>query len=261
MNIVVCVKQTFDSEAKIQLNQEGLIDESLVKLIINPFDEYAVEEALRLTEAYGGRVTLVSVNPIEPAQALRQGLAMGADSAVWLDCSGIDCADQHIHAELVGTWLKSQEFDLVLCGKEAIDDGAAEFPSRLGEVLDLPQGNTVSGLKMENGKAMVRRDIEGGYEIIELNLPCLLSVQKGLNEPRYPSMRRVMEAKRKKIDRIVPEDLGLSCEKLTPFVRVEAYMLPPPRRAGKILEGTCEQTVADLIRSLRDERTMGQEER
>ena len=94
MNIAVCVKQTFDSEAKIQLNQEGLIDESLVKLIINPFDEYAVEEALRLTEAYGGRVTLVSVNPKEPAQALRQGLAMGADSAVWLDCSGIDCADQ-----------------------------------------------------------------------------------------------------------------------------------------------------------------------
>jgi electron transfer flavoprotein beta subunit len=256
LNIIVCIKQTFDSEARILLDPEGLIDESGVKYIVNPFDEYAVEEAILLTENYGGEVTAVSASREDPSQALRQCLAMGVGRAVWLDCSTLGFADSHIFAEALGMWLKEQDYDLLFCGKEAIDDGSAELPSRLGEILDVPQVNTVSSVNIEDGKATVRRDIEGGCEVVEVNVPCLLSAQKGLNEPRYPSMRRILQAKKVKIERVTLDDLGLSEEDLVPFVKVEEYIIPPSREGGRVLNGTHQEAVEELLHELRDERKL-----
>ena len=256
MNIIVCVKQTYDSEARILLDPKGIIDESAVKFIVNPFDEYAVEEAILLTEKYGGQITVVSARREDPSQAHRQCLAMGAGRAVWLDCGQADFADSHIYAEALGKWLNTQDYDLIFCGKEAIDYGTAELPSRLGEILDLPQVNTVSSVNIEDGKATVRRDIEGGCEVIDVNLPCLLSAQKGLTEPRYPSMRRILQAKKVEIERITLEDLGLPAEDLMPFIKIEEYLIPPPRQGGRILNGTHQEAVAELLRELRDERKL-----
>jgi len=254
MNIIVCVKQTFDSEARILLDPKGLIDNSAVKFIVNPYDEYAVEEAILLTEKNGGQVTVVSASCQDPSQALRQCLAMGAGRAVWLDCGQADFADSHIYAEALGKWLNTQDYDLIFCGKEAIDDGMSELPSRLAEILDLPQVNTVSSVSIEDGKTTVRRDIERGCEVIELNLPCLLSAQKGLNDPRYPSMRRILQAKKVRIERITLGDLGVPEEDQVPFVKVEEYLIPPARQGGRILNGTHQEAVAELLRELGDER-------
>jgi electron transfer flavoprotein beta subunit len=253
VHIIVCIKQTFDTEAKIILNEEGCIDDSAVKFIINPYDEYAVEEALRLTEKGGGKVAVVSASSKDPSQALRQCLAMGADQAFWLDCGELAGADGHVYAEALGEWIGSQNYDLVFCGKEAIDVGAAEVPARLAEILNLPQVTEVAKLSIEGERATVRRDIEGGSEVIEVPLPCVLSAQKGLNEPRYPSMRRVLQAKKMPIQRITLEALGLSREASQPFTHVEAYIIPPRRQAGKILRGRHEETVAQLLTTLKDE--------
>ncbi len=254
MNIIVCAKETFDTETKIGLNQDGFIDESLVKYILNPFDEYAVEEAIRLTENEEGQVSVVSASRKDPSQALRHCLATGVDRAVWLDCSGLNAADGHVYAEVLAQWISAQRYDLIFCGKEAVDDGASEVPSRLAEILDLPQVNVASKLSINGGKAEVRRDIEGGAEIIEVNCPFLLSAQKGLNEPRYPSMRRVLQAKKMAIEKVKIEELGLSEAALKPFTLVEEYIMPPPKRAGKLLHGSHQEAVAELITILKDER-------
>ena len=256
MNIIVCIKQTFDSEARIFLDSEGCIEESGVKFIVNPFDEYAVEESIALGEKHGGEITAVSAGRSDPSQALRQCLAMGVNRGVWLDCGEVDFADSHMYAEVIGTWLKAQDYDLIFCGKEAIDDGSAELPSRLGEILDLPQVNTVSSVNIEDGKITVKRDIEGGFETVEASMPCLLSAQKGLNDPRYPSMRRVLQAKKAKIERITPDDLEISKADLKPFLHVEEYIIPPSRQGGRILNGTHEEAVTELFHELKDERKL-----
>ncbi len=254
MNIIVCIKQTFDTEARISLNPEGLIEESQVKFILNPFDEYAVEEAIRLTETDSGHVTAVSAGFKDPSQALRQCLAIGVDHAVWLDCKEINDADPYIYAEVLSRWLKGQDYDLIFCGKEAIDDAASEVPARLAEALDLPQINAVSSLSIDDGKITARRDIEGGSEIIKVALPCLLSAQKGLNDPRYPSMRRIMLARKMKVETITLEELDLSPEELKPITHVEGYVIPPPRQGGRVLSGNHEESVAELITILKEER-------
>lgn len=254
MKIIVCVKQTFDTEAKITLNEQGQIDERRVKFIINPFDEYAVEEAIHLTEKESGEVTAVSASKNDPSQVLRRCLAMGVDRAVWLDCGNIDNPDGRGYAEVLAQWLKTEEYDIIFCGKEAVDDGASEVPSRLAEILNLPQVNVVSQLSMEGRKVTARRDIEGGSEIIEVNLPVLLSAQKDLNKPRYPSMRRVLEAKKTTIEKVSLEELGLSEEAVAPYMRVDGFMLPPPRQAGRIITGSCQEAVGQLINILRGDK-------
>jgi electron transfer flavoprotein beta subunit len=255
MNIVVCVKQTFDSEARILLNKEGLIDENQVKFVINPFDEYAVEEALLLKERSGaGEVIVVSADRKDPSVALRQGLAMGADRAVWVDCGKISLADTHVYAQAIAGWVRSYNFDLVLCGKMAIDDGASELPSRLAQILNLPHVTTVSELKVEKRKVFAKRDIDGGFEKVEIEMPCLVSAQKGLNVPRYPSMRKIMEARKKKVEKIELDSLGLSSEATNPFIDIEEVMLPAPRPSGKLLQGSHEASIAELLTILRDER-------
>ena len=253
MKIVVCMKQTFDTEARIALTGEGRIDDRSVLLIVNPYDEYAVEEAIRIKEKQGGEVTVVTVGGDKARKALQQCLAMGADHAVLVDDAQLNDADGHTYALVLSRVLKEMEYDLILCGRESVDEAASKVHTRLAEILDLPQANVVSALKVEDGKAEAKRDIEGGSELMEVDLPAVISVQKGINEVRYPSLRLVMKASRHPIKTLSLEDLGLSAADIKPFLHVEAYLFPKPRQGGRRLTGEVSEMVSDLIQYLRDE--------
>jgi electron transfer flavoprotein beta subunit len=253
MKIVVCIKQTFDTEARITLSDEGRIDDRSVLLIVNPYDEYAVEEAVRLKEKNGGDVTAVTVGGQTARKALQHCLAMGADHAILIDDPYLRDADSHTYALVLSRVIKSMECDLILCGRESIDVGASQVHTRLAELLDLPQVNVVSALSIEDGKAEARRDIEGGTEIIEVDLPAIFSAQKGLNEIRYPPMRRIMLAKKMPIKTFCLADLGLSQEDISPFSIVEEFTFPQPRRAGKLLSGELSEVVSQTVRYLQED--------
>jgi electron transfer flavoprotein beta subunit len=250
MNIVVCLKQTFDTEAKIKLTDEGKIDNQGVSLIINPYDEFAVEEALKLKEQEGGEVTVVTVGGQKAQDALRQALAMGADKAMLID-PGTDEVDEYMSAEILAKALGNMEYDIILGGWRAIDDSSAQVAGRVAEILGIPVVNMVTKLEVADGKATATREIEGGSEIIEVSLPAVITAQKGLNEPRYPSMKGIMKAKKKPMEKTTAADLGLS--DLEAKVQALAYSLPKPREAGKVIEGEAPEAAKELARLLHEE--------
>lgn len=251
MNIVVCLKQTFDTEAKIKLTSDGQIDSTGVNLIINPYDEFAVEEALKIKEKLGGEVVVISVGGDQVQEAIRQALAMGADRAVLVKDPALDPADHSLTAAALAKVLEGISYDLILTGWVAIDDNAAQVPGRLAEKLNLPQVNMAVKIEVADGKAVVHREAEGATEIIEVPLPAVLTAQKGLNEPRYPSLKGIMGAKKKELKIVSAADLGL--EAGSPQVKVLEYSLPPTRQAGRIIEGEPEEAAGELARALREE--------
>lgn len=250
MNIVVCLKQTFDTEAKININADGKIERKGVSLIINPYDEFAVEEALKIKEKDGGQVTIITVGGPEAQDALRQALAMGADKAVLVD-PGMEEIDEYVTATILAKVISGMEYDIVLGGWRAIDDGSAQVTNRVAQLLGIPVVGTVTKLEIADGKATATREIEGGSEVVEVSLPMMVSAQKGLNEPRYPSMKGIMKAKKKPIEKISAADLELG--DLTTKVKVLAFELPKPREAGKIIEGEAPDAARELARLLREE--------
>jgi electron transfer flavoprotein beta subunit len=252
MDIVVCVKETFDSQSKIVLDEHAKVDARDVQYVLNPYDEYALEEAVNLKEKFGGTVKVVTVSARDPAKVMHHCLAVGADDAFIISDQALEHADAHITALALSRFLASEEFDLVFCGREAIDDGASEVPSRLAALLDLPQVNVVSKLEVENGQIRARRDIEGGAELISVPLPCLLSAQKDLNIPRYPPMRRILMAGKKTIYRLSFADLSISEEESTPFVQIQEITLPEPRMSGEVFSGPPKEAVAKLVAAIKE---------
>jgi len=254
MKIVVCVKQTFDTEAKITLSEEGCIDDRSVLQILNPYDEYAVEEGIRLKEKYGGEVSAVSVGHEGEVKALQHCLAMGADHAILVADPQLERPDSHSYAVMLSRVIKTMEYDLILCGRISIDSAGGEVPARLAELLDLPQVTAVSKLRVNDDRSVEAwRDVEGGVEIVESRLPVVVSVQKGINEVRYPSLRLVMQAKKTPIRTFTPTDLELNPDDVAPFVENEGYVFPPPREQGIRLSGSASEVVAELMRRLADE--------
>ncbi|MTI82777.1 MAG: electron transfer flavoprotein subunit beta/FixA family protein [Firmicutes bacterium] len=250
MNIVVCLKQTFDTEAKIKLTDEGSIDSMGVSLIINPYDEFAVEEALKIKEQEGGEVTVVSVGGQKAQDALRQALAMGADKAMLVD-PGTDEVDEYAAATVLAKALSGLEYDIILGGWRAIDDGSAQVAGRVAELLGIPVVNTITKLEVADGKATATREIEGGSEVLEVSLPAVLTAQKGLNEPRYPSMKGIMKAKKKPMDKTTATELGL--DSLSAKVQALSFSLPKPREAGKVIDGEAPDAAKELAKLLHEE--------
>ncbi|MTI84244.1 MAG: electron transfer flavoprotein subunit beta/FixA family protein [Firmicutes bacterium] len=250
MNIVVCLKQTFDTEAKIKLTGDGRIDNKGVSLIINPYDEFAVEEALKLKEKDGGEVTVVSVGGQQAQDALRQALAMGADKAMLID-PGTEEVDEYIAATVLAKALSGMDYDIILGGWRAIDDSSAQVAGRIAEILNIPVVNMVTKLEVEGGKAVATREIEGGSEVIEVSLPAMITAQKGLNEPRYPSMKGIMKAKKKPMGKTTAADVGV--DELTTKVKALSFSLPKPREAGKVIEGEAPDAAKELARLLHQE--------
>lgn len=251
MNIYVLMKRTFDTEEKVEI-KDNAIKEDGVEFIINPYDEYAIEEAIRLRDEHGGEVTVVSVGPAEAEKELRTALAMGADKAILVEDEGLN-GDEHTIATILAALLKDKSFDLILGGNMSVDNGAGQVAVRVAELLDIPQVTTITKLTVEGNKATAERDVEGDTEVIEVTLPALFTAQQGLNEPRYPSLPGIMKAKKKPLERLTPADLGLDAEALKAHTSVLSYQPPAPRQAGRILEGDLDQQVKELVRLLREE--------
>lgn len=250
MDIFVLLKQTFDTEEKIVL-QGGSVQEDGVKFVINPYDEYAVEQAIQLRDEFGGKVTLLSVGPDRTAEALRTALAMGADEAILITDERIQ-GDEFEVAEVLAQYLRGQSFDLLLGGNFSVDNGAGQIAIRLASLLDLPHAASITKLEISSGKAVAHRDAEGDIEVIEVPLPALFTAQQGLNEPRYPSLPGIMKAKKKPFQHLTPDDIeGLSTVSAK-TARIE-LTLPPERKAGRILKGEIAQQVTELVQALRNE--------
>lgn len=253
MNIVVCLKQTFDTEAKIALDSTGKIDSNGVNLVMNPYDEFAVEEALKLKEKFGGEVTLISMGGERVQESLRTALAMGCDQAVLVSDPAIDSPDEWVTAEILAKALSQIPYDILLAGRIAVDDGSSQVAIRLADELNIPSVSSILKLEIEGTKAMVTREIDGGTELIEVDLPVMLTAQKGLNVPRYPSMMGIMKAKKKEIKILTLSDLGLSEADIRKKMTIKKYSLPNPRKGGVKVQGEAGDACKELARLLREE--------
>ncbi|MEB3101627.1 electron transfer flavoprotein subunit beta/FixA family protein [Ferviditalea candida] len=251
MNIYVLMKQTFDTEEKIAI-RDGEISDDGVKYVINPYDEYAVEEAIRIRDDHGGSVTLVTIGPERSTDALRTALAMGADEAVLISDEGVQL-DEYAAARALQAYLADKAPDLILGGNFSVDNGAGQVAIRLAQLLDIPHVGSITKLEVSAGKAAARRDAEGDEEIVEVTLPALFTAQQGLNEPRYPSLPGIMKAKKKPFARLSLDELGIAAEELAPKTVRKELNLPPARKAGRILEGELHDRVAQLVDLLRNE--------
>ena len=243
-----------DTETRIRIAPDGKgILESDVNWIVSPYDEFAIEEALKIKEAKGGEVVLVSLGPDRVQSALRSGLAMGADSALHLKDPLFEQTDTLGTAWALATALKPQAPDLILMGQQGVGGDNAQVPGLVAEILDLPQVTMAVKIELQDGKATIEREIEGAHETWDVTLPAVVSAQKGLNEPRYASLKGIMAAKKKLIETKGAADLGLTPEQLAPKVRVMALERPPSRSAVKMIEGDADTQVKELLRLLHEE--------
>jgi electron transfer flavoprotein beta subunit len=260
MNIVVLVKQVPDTEAKIEVKPgtNDIVRETIT-FVVNPYDEYAVEEALQIKEKLGeGEVTVVGMGPDKATEALRTCLAMGADKAVHLKDDAFDGSDSYAAALALSKALEGLSYDLVLCGKQAVDDDNAAVGIELAELLGLPHVAVVTKLEISDDrtKAVCHREIEGASEVVETALPAVITAQKGLNEPRYASLKGIMSAKRKPLDAKDAASLGLSPEQVGARgakVKVVEMSPPPLRPAGRIVPGEPSEAARETIKLLREE--------
>jgi electron transfer flavoprotein beta subunit len=253
VNIVVCVKQVPDTEAQIKVKSDGSgIEEGGIKWVMNPYDEFGVEEALRLKEKNGGEVTVVSLGPARAMETIRTALAMGADKGIHISDPALDGADAFTTASALAAAIKAIPHDIVFCGQRAIDDDSAQVGAALAEGLGLPQMTVVTKLEFAGNAVKVIRPIEGAQLLIECPLPCLVTAQKGLNEPRYASLPGIMKAKKKPVEVKDAAALGIPVQSKAKVVR---FIPPPARAAGKIIcaDGTPEGKAAELAKLLREE--------
>lgn len=255
MKIAVLVKQVPDTATQIQIKPDhsGIVSEG-VKYILSPYDEFAVEEALRLKEQNSGEVIAVTVGPERSKEVLRNCIAMGADHAIRIWHDALEGIDPYATALLLAEKLKTLDLDLVWCGRQAVDDDMGAVGGVVAEKLNFSFVSQVTKFELNPDKETVQviRQIEGGEELIQASLPCVLSAQKGLNEPRYPSLAGMMKAKKKEIEEVNALQLfpEIETQIKSKVVKIEP---PPTRPPGKILAGTPEEMVKELVRLLREE--------
>ncbi|MBL4951189.1 electron transfer flavoprotein subunit beta/FixA family protein [Neobacillus sp. OS1-32] len=253
MNIYVLMKRTFDTEEKITLSG-GKINEDGAEFIINPYDEYAIEEAIQVRDANGGEVTVISVGSEEAEKQLRTALAMGADKAVLINTEDdVENGDQFTTAKVLAEYLKDKEADLILGGNVAIDGGSGQVGPRVAELLNIPYVTTITKLEIDGNNVTVTRDVEGDSEVIETSLPLLVTAQQGLNEPRYPSLPGIMKAKKKPLEELELDDLDLDEEDVEAKTKTIEVYLPPKKEAGKVLAGELSDQVKELVHLLHTE--------
>jgi electron transfer flavoprotein beta subunit len=243
---VVCIKQVADTETRVKVAADGRsLDPAGVTWILNPYDEFAIEQALRLKEAAGsGEVVVVSLGGAGVQTTLRSALALGADRGIHLRHDG-PAPDALTVARALEGAIRPLGAGLVWLGKQAVDDDAAQVGPMLATLLELPCVTAIATFELAGEKATVEREIEGGREVVEVTLPAVLTTDKGLNEPRYASLKGIMAAKKKPIEERAAS-LGAAA------LEVVALELPPARPPGRIV-GEGAAAVGELVRLLRDE--------
>jgi electron transfer flavoprotein beta subunit len=254
MNIAVCVKQVIDTEAEKKLDPASWRLDRNVTCILNPYDEYAVEEALKIKEAHGGEVVVVCMGPEKATDAVRKALAMGADKALLVSDEALAGSDVQGTAYVLAEALKTFQWDLVLFGVRSTDGETGCVPAAVAELLGVPLLSTLAKVEVQGSAVAVHRETEQGYVACECPTPAVLSVIKGINEPRYPSMMGIMGAKKKPLETkdssalsLDQSQVGLTGAK----TRVLSARSPEPRKAGVKIEddGTGAQKIAEFLAS------------
>ncbi|MHB1005516.1 MAG: electron transfer flavoprotein subunit beta/FixA family protein [Chloroflexota bacterium] len=252
MNIAVCVKQVPDTTVVKEIDADSLRLDRDVAAVANPFDEYAVEEALRLVEKHGGTVTAVCVGPPKAAEQLRRVLAMGVDRAILASDPALAGSDTLGTARALAAALRSEPFDLILCGPESTDARTGVVPSRLAELLGLAQLTYARKVEVAEGKVTIERTTDDGSVIVAAALPALVTVLKGINEPRYPTLKGIMGAKKKELKEMSLAPLGLEATQVGAAgarARVLSLAYPAARRVGQVVraEGHGGEIIADFL--------------
>jgi electron transfer flavoprotein beta subunit len=255
MKIVVCLKQVPHADARLDVRPDGTwIQEDNLKFEINSFDSYALEEALRVKDAGGGEVVVVSVGPERVTQALRTALGMGADRAVHVKDPAVDGSDPLGMAKILAAVVKAESPDLVFTGLMSDDGNFSAVPPMVAELCDLP--SATGALKVTaNGAVTVERELEGGaLEVVEMAKPCLIAVQTGLNQVRYASLKGIMAAKKKPIDVKTAADLGVAGQvgAGAAKVKVEKIYHPPKGQGAQMLSGSTDEIVGKLVGKIKE---------
>ncbi|MBI4882358.1 MAG: electron transfer flavoprotein subunit beta/FixA family protein [Planctomycetes bacterium] len=258
MEIIVCVKRVPDvAEVEVEVDRSGrALERQDLAYGINEWDNFAIEAAVSLVEAHGGRSTAVTVGGPEDEEVLRRALAMGVNEALHLCDPAFAGADAHGVALLLQRAIAARPFDLVLTGAISSDQRNGQVGGMLAALLGIPQVALATELKVENGRAVVRHEVEGGLErVVELDLPALVSVQTGINEPRYVSVRGIRKVADQAIPVLDAASLGLDAaqaQALLAQVRIEELFLPQRGKGAEMLEGSDEEKVLKLIERLRE---------
>jgi electron transfer flavoprotein beta subunit len=244
MKIAVCLSQVPDSTTKVRVGNDGkTIDPKEVTLIINPYDEFAVEEALKIKEKHGGETIAVSVGKDGVKETIRKAFAMGIDKGILIKTD--ETLDSFSIAKNLADVLKELNPDLIFFGKQSIDYDDSQIGTLTAEFLGIPSISVVVEININGNKLTAEREIEGGKEIVEASVPLVICAQKGLNNPRYPNLKGIMQAKTKPIEERQPTYLGNKSEVLS-------MKLPPAKSKGKIV-GTDASAISELVRLLREE--------
>lgn len=258
MEIVVLVKQVPDTEALVQIADDGVsIKTQDIKWVMNPYDELAVEEALRIRDAQGGTVTILSVGTDKAQETIRTALAMGADKGVLVSDPAAEGSDSLGTAKILTAALKEMPHDLIIVGQRAVDEDNYQVGAAVAEMLSIPQVSIVTKAEFSDGKIQCTRAIEGGSVVVEASLPALFTTQRGLNEPRYASLPGIMKAKKKPLEVKTLGDIGVDAGTVgsgSRKLKIKSLNMPPERQAVKMVEGESPAAVAaELVKILHDE--------
>ncbi|MFH0888455.1 MAG: electron transfer flavoprotein subunit beta/FixA family protein [Planctomycetota bacterium] len=247
MNIITCIKRVPSTETNVRIGSDGKsLEQTGVEYILSPFDEIALEEALRIKEKLGkGEVIAITVGPAEASTTLRTCLAMGADKAIHIKDNDAYKKDPFAIASILASIIQTIPYNLILCGKQAVDDDNSQTGAILSRLLNIPFVSLITKLEIAEQKVTVHREIGNGYEVLEVSLPAVLTAQKGLNEPRYPSLKGIMSAKKKPFEEKSVNFEALSIE----TIKME---YTPSRPAGRVV-GKGIEVVPELVKLLRDE--------
>lgn len=259
MNIIALIKQVPDTSISLKINAAGTdIEYRDIPWVINPYDEYAVEEALRIKEKHGGSIMVVSMGPDRAADIIRNSLAMGADEAIHLKDAAFDSSDAYSTAFILNKAANLSGYDIILAGKQAVDDGWGQVGAALAEILNIPSVSSILKLEISEDKknTTATREVDEGLETVEVPLPALFTVQQGINKPRYASLPGIMKAKKKEIKILDAGALGISPNEIgRDASRIELRKLscPPERKKGKVLQGDYKTATYELVNLLRNE--------
>ena len=258
MEIIVLVKQVPDTETMVQIAEDGAtILTQDIKWVMNPYDEFAVEEALRMRDTHGGTVTIMSLGPQKTAETIRTALAMGADRGVHINDPAAEGSDALGAARILTAALKDIPHDVVIAGQRAVDDDCYQVGAAVAEFLNIPQISMVVKQQIENGKITCEQTVDGGIAVVEAPLPVLLTTQRGLNEPRYASLPGIMKAKKKPLEVRTLADLGIDPATVGNGARkvtIKSLKFPPKRKPVRMVQGgDVRSKAAELVRILHEE--------
>jgi electron transfer flavoprotein beta subunit len=254
MNIVVCVKQVPNPELQFRVGEDGKdIQREGLTYQVNGPDEYALEEAVRIKERHGGKVTAISAGPERVTEVLRQAMAKGADEAYRVELpEGLE-VNPYAAARAMAKAMEALEYDLILTGVQSEDFAHASTGPLLASLLKIPHASVVAKVEMEDGRAKVYRELEGGLQqVLRLGLPALLTIQFGINEPRYASVAAILKATRQPIHELKLEDLGLSVEDLGAGMSVRRMYIPEETHRAEMIDGPPEEVARVLVTILRE---------